>query len=324
MARPRIFVSSTFYDLKYVRADLERFIRELGYDPVLNERGSIPYGSEERLEDYCYKEVDNTDILIAIIGGRFGSNSFNTPYSVTQMEIKTALKLGKQVYIFIDKFVMSEYRTYLLNKEQANMKFNFVDDKKIFNFIEEVEGLPNNNPISNFENSNEIIFFLREQWAGLFQRFLQQQSKQGETKAVENIHATAHTLNKLVNFLTEERKNSDSTIKEILLSNHPIFQKLREVTKTTYRIFFTTKEEMELWLIARRFNEADVFDYENYNQYIEYLLDSDKFIYRLMIDRSVFDENNKLKVLTQEEWNDDFVQFKQENKIEIDEDDLPF
>lgn len=44
MARPRVFVSSTFYDLKQLRAELERFIHSLGYDPVLNERGLVPYG----------------------------------------------------------------------------------------------------------------------------------------------------------------------------------------------------------------------------------------------------------------------------------------
>ena len=51
MARPRVFVSSTFYDLKYIRQDLEYFIKEMGYDPILNERGTIAYGSAERLEE---------------------------------------------------------------------------------------------------------------------------------------------------------------------------------------------------------------------------------------------------------------------------------
>jgi hypothetical protein len=37
MAKPRIFVSSTFYDLRQIRSDLERFIKEIGYEPVLNE-----------------------------------------------------------------------------------------------------------------------------------------------------------------------------------------------------------------------------------------------------------------------------------------------
>ena len=41
MARPRIFISSTFYDLKHVRYDLENFIRSLGYEPIMNDRGNI-------------------------------------------------------------------------------------------------------------------------------------------------------------------------------------------------------------------------------------------------------------------------------------------
>ena len=47
MARPRVFISSTFYDLKQVRSDLERFVKDMGYDPVRHERGHIPYGSKE-------------------------------------------------------------------------------------------------------------------------------------------------------------------------------------------------------------------------------------------------------------------------------------
>jgi transposase len=57
MARPRIFISSTYYDLKYVRSDLERFVRELGYEPIRHETGSIPYGKDTQLEEYAYKEL---------------------------------------------------------------------------------------------------------------------------------------------------------------------------------------------------------------------------------------------------------------------------
>ena len=50
MARPRIFISSTFYDLKQVRSDIERVIRELGYEPVRHETGAVPYSKGERLD----------------------------------------------------------------------------------------------------------------------------------------------------------------------------------------------------------------------------------------------------------------------------------
>lgn len=42
MAKPRVFISSTFYDLKQIRADLDNFIQSLGYDVVRNEEGAIP------------------------------------------------------------------------------------------------------------------------------------------------------------------------------------------------------------------------------------------------------------------------------------------
>jgi len=37
MAIPRVFISSTYYDLRHVRNDLEVFLRNLGYDPVMHD-----------------------------------------------------------------------------------------------------------------------------------------------------------------------------------------------------------------------------------------------------------------------------------------------
>lgn len=97
MAKPRIFISSTFYDLRQVRIDLDRFIKDLGYEPVLNELGNIPYGKDDKLEEYCYKEISNIDILVSLIGGRFGSESQHKDHSISQMEFRTAIELNKQV-----------------------------------------------------------------------------------------------------------------------------------------------------------------------------------------------------------------------------------
>lgn len=36
MAKPRIFISSTFYDLRQVRSDLDTFIENIGYEPLRN------------------------------------------------------------------------------------------------------------------------------------------------------------------------------------------------------------------------------------------------------------------------------------------------
>lgn len=37
MAKPRVFLSSTYYDLKHVRERIERFLANFGMEPVLFE-----------------------------------------------------------------------------------------------------------------------------------------------------------------------------------------------------------------------------------------------------------------------------------------------
>lgn len=57
MARPRIFVSSTYYDLKHVRSSLDNFIEALGFDSVLSEKGDIAFSPDAPLDESCYREA---------------------------------------------------------------------------------------------------------------------------------------------------------------------------------------------------------------------------------------------------------------------------
>lgn len=308
MARPRVFISSTFYDLRQVRADLEQLVRSLGYEAVLHERGAIPYGSQEKLEEYAYKEIDSCDILVSVIGGRYGTPSEEDPYSISQKELRRAVDVGKQVYVFVDRDVHAEYATYLLNKDVEGIKYKFVDDVKIFSFIEEVHALPRNNPISDFSNSRDIADFLREQWAGLFQRFLAQQSLLKEARLLDNMQSTVRTLDELVTFLTEERRDHDEAIKEILLRNHPLFEQLKTQLNTPYRIFFTNLTELDEWLSKGRDYEPvdrDAWDEDDFREWVK---DIDADSYRLLkIWKGVFDEEGRIKAYTSEEWHSEWV-----------------
>lgn len=303
MAKPRIFISSTYFDLRVVRADLERFIKEVGYEPVLFERGHVAYGKEEALEEYCYREISTCDILVAIVGGKYGTQSNDAQHSITQRELKTALDLGKQIYVFVERSVHSEYPTYQNNKEVKGFKPSSVNDTRIYKFLEELYALPAGNPIEPFEISEDITRYLREQWSGLFQRLLQENARQQEINIIENLKSTASTLNHLVTFLTEERTKGDEAIKDILLSSHPAFAAMKTATKATYRVVFHTFDEMAAFLKARQFIQDD-------SSWVEDSVtdwDNKKAGMGIRVNKGLFDEDGRLKIITPEEWNDDWI-----------------
>jgi hypothetical protein len=316
MARPRIFISSTFYDLKQVRSDLDNFIESLGYEPVRNEEGDIPYGKEDALEEYCYKEIKSVDILISIIGGRFGSESQQTNYSISQSELKTALKENKQIYIFIEKNVLAEYETYLINKD-IDMQYKYVDDKRIYQFIEEVKSLNANNNIKGFESASGITKYLKEQFAGLFQRFLEEQTRIKEISLIQNLETTAQTLNKLVNYLSTENKGQKDEINKILMINHPLIESLKKKLNIPYNFYIEGINDMKELLNARSYVEEETDDFSNW------LKSNKKNTYLLKIDvNSLFDEHSKLKYIKTADWKEDYIQLKHIDTIQ--DDDLPY
>ena len=127
MAKPRVFVSLTYYDLKHIRASLESFIDSLGFDAILSEKGDIAYDPDIPLDESCYREVRNADIFVLLIGGRYGSEKsesrtsapkgfFERYDSITKMEYASAVEKDIPIFILIERAVYSEYQTYLLNK----------------------------------------------------------------------------------------------------------------------------------------------------------------------------------------------------------------
>ena len=321
MAKPRIFISSTFYDLRQVREDLERFIKELGYEPIRHETGSIPYGKDEAPEEYAYREVELSDIIISIIGGRFGSESReDSGFSISQKELNRALELGIQVFIFIEKNVQSEYSTYVINKENKSIKYHSVDNPKVFEFIEQLHKLPRNNPITSFETSADIISYLRSQWAGLFQRFLQEEKRLTEIKVLEEMKSVSKTLNEMVTFLTKERKNKDIAIKSILMANHPAFRRFKELTETNYRVYFSNKEELNAWLRARRWKEyTEDLDDDSIMEWNN----EDKPGY-IKLTEQIFDKKGVLKIYTEDDWQDEWIKYVESTEGSSEDDYLPF
>src|SRR5260370_17504707 len=139
MEKPRMVVSSTYYDFKHIRSSLENFIETLGYEPGLSEKGDIAYSPDLPLDESCYREVANADILVLVIGGRYGSESSRSKEhgtraelaeryeSITKQEFKTAIEKDIPVYVLVESSVYAEYQTFTRNQDNSHINYAHVD-----------------------------------------------------------------------------------------------------------------------------------------------------------------------------------------------------
>ncbi|MBZ0220966.1 MAG: DUF4062 domain-containing protein [Candidatus Methylomirabilis sp.] len=164
---PAIMVSSTFYDLRQIRSALSSFLmNDLGYIPLLSELPSFPVNPDLDTVENCRSRVEKeADILVLIIGGRYGAVDTGTEKSITNLEFITARQKGIPIYVFVEKGILS-----ILEVWRNNPDGNFtgiVDTPRLFEFVDYVRSQERVWTFS-FESAQDIITVLRIQLAHLF------------------------------------------------------------------------------------------------------------------------------------------------------------
>ena len=203
MATPKVFVSSTCFDLKEVRDSISRFIKSFGFDPVLSEHGDVFYHLDLHTHESCIHEISNCQLFVLIIGGRFGGTyDIDKTKSITNAEYDAARELNIPVFTYIKKGVYDNHHTFQANKNKTfiqDMEFPNIEKKEnainIFNFIDQVRKSKTNNAFETFETANEIEIHLRKQWAGMFFEYLKNRELKEQVNAANIMLSTLKTSN---------------------------------------------------------------------------------------------------------------------------------
>lgn len=204
MPSPKVFVSSTCYDLGMAREQLRAFLLRLGYDPILSEYSDVLYDPRTHTHTSCIQDIPNADMVVLLIGSRFGGravpealslidleNLVNSSFdvtvlkdpeklSITQLEVLKAIDASVPVFAFVEEKVMHDQLVYQKNKDLSDkIKFPSIDKpdtaKYIFEFISFLHHRNKGNAVIPFSRISDIESHLLKQWGSLFQKLLREQ-----------------------------------------------------------------------------------------------------------------------------------------------------
>ena len=206
MPAPRVFVSSTFYDLRYIRENLRFFIGSLGYDPILAEEGAVFYDPTKDVREATVSDVASCQILVLIIGGRRGAVMPQDDTSVTNAEYREAAEHGIPVFVLVERAVLEQYRVFVSNKQNtsidvSHISYPAVDSTSVFDFIEEVQHQAVNNALFPFADFGEIQAYLKQQWASMAHRWLTTES---ESKRVDSLVSALKISTDKIEYFTRQ------------------------------------------------------------------------------------------------------------------------
>ena len=324
MAAPRVFISSTYYDLKQVRNNIGDFIKSLGYEAVMHERSKVAYTQSQPLETDCYHEILGCEIVICIIGNHFGSQSSENELSITMNELKEAIKNKKKIYIFIAKDVYVENSTYQQNKD-TNFKSAYVDDLKIHEFIASLQTSVKNHVIAPFETTDEIIYTLKSQFAGLFQNLLARESSMTESKTTYDLQETADLIKAEIEDISKCKNEFFSKFKSSIFMTNRIVYRIKQYLGLKNSTFFANNlESLDEIMEAFGYSVSDCSKIAGCTR--SYVKEDGDILKSFSLYDELFNEDKSLKDIRILSELDKYLNYNEESISSMfdDDNDIPF
>jgi hypothetical protein len=137
----KVFISSTYIDLKEHRKEVWNLLSKLS----INVKGMETFGARKETPiETCLFEVQESDIIVFIIGMRYGSVHPIESKSYTELEYEEAIRNRKEIFV------------YLINESESLIHPSLID----FENYEKLKSFKNkllrNHTIDFFENEKDL------------------------------------------------------------------------------------------------------------------------------------------------------------------------
>jgi hypothetical protein len=262
-----IFISSTDYNLKDLRAELARFLSELGYKPFLSSAEGFPDNSPT-LEPWesCIPVLEKCFVVILVIDGRY-STALKWPnykeyfedkkIAPTHGEYIFAHRNKKRMLVFIRKSLMPHYQSYRTvmekcdnDKEKAEQMLGpTLPDYVTFQTLDFINEVKTTKPIPWINEFEDITSVKRE----IQKKML---NELAELFLVKNRHfeTVIDSFNKVMESLSVEKQ------KEVL-------QKMNVTKEMIEAVDKLEDYEKQITEVSAKYNEAKTAGTEDKEKY---------------------------------------------------------
>lgn len=134
-------------------------VTALGLEALLSERANFPVKLDLHSHDACLRAVEQCDLFVLVVDGRYGSPYKDEGISITHKEYRTAKALGKPMVVFVRMRIWDERKHY---KKNPGMALSFADSPKIFDLLDEVNRSLKDNWIVQFVDAADLGMKLNE------------------------------------------------------------------------------------------------------------------------------------------------------------------
>jgi Domain of unknown function (DUF4062) len=139
---------------------------DLGYGALISESSTFPIDPDVDTIDNCRRRVEeNADILVLVIGNRYGSIDVKSGKSITNLEYRAGRAKGIPIFAFVERSAQTLFDAWRkAAPENKPAIAASVEDARLFEFIESVRSVDWTN---SFEYAADITKALRAQFAYL-------------------------------------------------------------------------------------------------------------------------------------------------------------
>ncbi len=181
-----VFVSSSCYELRDMRARLQEWLSGMGFNPILSEGEGFPHADGMPPYASCLKTMDECTMVIGVIERQYG-----TPFddwgpfpqykglAPTHAELRHALNTGKRVLIYVQDGTWNFYDVWRRNPDAFAKGAPHGLDVRTLEMLHELKTRTPEPWLSRYDNASSVVASLKSEVIN--QLFQQLRERERET-----------------------------------------------------------------------------------------------------------------------------------------------